>query len=94
MTTPVKKAANLTVRADLLAVLDEDFDDAAGMRRLDVERDLAGFEDDHVVVELDHVARLDQHFIDGDVALRATAAGIPAFGIDRDADFDDPAHRA
>jgi hypothetical protein len=71
----------------VLAFLDEDFDHGAGMRRLDVERDLAGFQGDHVVVEVHRVAGLDQDFPHRDVALGAVAAGLPALGIDRDADF-------
>lgn len=77
---PASRSAH---RRPLPAGRDEFIDDAVGLGRPEVDHDLADFKDVHVVVELDQVAGLDQHFIDRDVALGKVVAGFLVLRIDR-----------
>ena len=72
-----------------IARCDEQFDDGAAVRRRDVQGDLAGLEDQQGFVALDALAGQHQDIVDADRAAAAVAAGFPAFGVFRQANFDD-----
>jgi hypothetical protein len=68
-----------------------DSQNPAGLVRRNIQRHLAGFERQQIIVARDQIARLDQQFQYENIAAGARSATLPTFGILRHAD-DDSVH--